>query len=214
MGKIRLIFGICINDADYSTSKEEKVNGKRKNTWVCPYYTCWYSMLRRCYSENYQKRQRTYIGCTVCKEWLLFSNFKKWMMLQKWEYRCLDKDFLVNMNKVYSPTTCVFLPKELNNFITTNGARRGKYPIGVTFRKSAKVNNYMCAISRKTNPSGYVSVHNDPHSTHMRYLSEKLKVCEVYLEEFKLEPLIVMGLERVRDKILYHINNDLELTEF
>lgn len=48
-----------------------------------------------------------------------------------WEGRALDKDFLVEGNKVYSPSTCVFLPSKLNTFIITRGNARGQYPLGV-----------------------------------------------------------------------------------
>ena len=41
-------------------------------------YKCWKSMLMRCYSAKYQKKQPTYKGCYVSEGWLYYPNFKKW----------------------------------------------------------------------------------------------------------------------------------------
>ena len=45
-----------------------------------------------------------------------------------WE---LDKDILVKGNKIYSPDTCCFVPKEVNTVFTKRQSKRGDYPIGV-----------------------------------------------------------------------------------
>jgi len=50
-----------------------KANGK-----LTEKYTKWYSMIRRCYSENYQKDKPSYIECTAIEEWHNFQNFCKW----------------------------------------------------------------------------------------------------------------------------------------
>jgi len=70
----KLAYGVGRNDADYKTA----VNGER-----CPYYRRWSSMLNRCYSASYQNMFPTYIGCTVCKDWLTFSHFRAWMVQPK-----------------------------------------------------------------------------------------------------------------------------------
>lgn len=52
------------------------------------------------------------IMIAVCDEWLIFSNFEKWFdKYWKVGYQ-VDKDLLGD--KVYSPETCVMLPKRLN----------------------------------------------------------------------------------------------------
>lgn len=60
------------------------------------------------------KNKPTYEGCTVCDEWLYFSNFKKWFDENYIEGFQLDKDIIIRGNKVYSPQTCCFVPKEIN----------------------------------------------------------------------------------------------------
>lgn len=108
MGRSRVI-GVGINDADYDTC----VNGS-----VCPYYRKWADLLRRCYSKRFLEKRSSYKGCTVCKEWHTFSNFKRWMEKQDWEGKVLDKDLLSGDDKIYSPDTCVFLPSKINNFLS------------------------------------------------------------------------------------------------
>ena len=100
------IVGFGINDADY-------VVNSRSST-PCPFYRTWVGMIRRCYSPVEHKNQPSYIDCTVCREWAYFSNFRSWMLQQNWKGLDLDKDILVKGNKVYSPSTCIFVPRKLN----------------------------------------------------------------------------------------------------
>jgi len=59
MAKV-LVHGIGINDANYQVCPR-----KGKERAVCPFYSAWKGMLRRCYSPAEQKRYPNYIGCTV-----------------------------------------------------------------------------------------------------------------------------------------------------
>ena len=106
-------------------------------------------MLERCYNTKYQTKQPTYKGCTVSKEWLVFSNFKNWMVAQDWKYKELDKDLLVIGNKVYSEQTCLFITKELNNLLTTNNATRGIYKQGVCLDKRSLKFVAHCSVDNK-----------------------------------------------------------------
>lgn len=133
-------FGIGINDADYVIKKYmelPKVNGKRRRKliWVCPYFSRWVNVLQRCYSENYHNLHETYRGCTVCEDWKYFSNFKSWMEAQDWEGKELDKDMLIEGNKVYSPDTCIFVSQSLNKFFGYRGKANGTLPVGVSIHK-------------------------------------------------------------------------------
>ena len=101
--KRRLVYAVGVNDS----------------TEVCennPIYSRWVGMLKRCYSEKYLKLNPNYMGCTVCDEWLTFSNFKAWMESQEWEGKELDKDLLGD-GKIYSPDTCCFVTKNINYFL-------------------------------------------------------------------------------------------------
>ena len=114
----KMLFGVAYVDVDYVACKTNA-------------YVVWCEMLKRCYSEKYHKKKPTYKGCSVCEEWLLFSNFKRWFDENYVDGYVLDKDILVKGNKVYSPDTCCFVPKGLNSLLTNRKNHRGKYPVGV-----------------------------------------------------------------------------------
>ena len=50
----------------------------------------------------------------------------------------LDKDLLIKGNKVYSESTCVFLPKEINSVLIKCTASRGEHLIGVCWSNTHK----------------------------------------------------------------------------
>lgn len=91
----------------------------------------WDSMIRRCYSPKTLKRRKSYLDCTVCEEWLTFSNFKKWFDENYIENYQLDKDILIKGNRVYRPDACCFVPIEINTLFNNKRANRGDLPIGV-----------------------------------------------------------------------------------
>lgn len=124
------ILGFGINDADYIV--QPRVNGKQ---YKCPFYVRWKSMIERCYSKKLHEKYPTYKDCTVCSEWLLFSNFKSWMEGQDWKGKQLDKDLLIQGNKVYSPSTCIFINLDINLLLNTHKSVRGKYKLGVSLNK-------------------------------------------------------------------------------
>jgi hypothetical protein len=178
------VYGVGINDSDYVTERKEKVNGKWKVLWKCPYYCRWRDMLARCYSEKYQERYPTYKGCTVIDEWLLFSNFKRWMEKQDWEGKDLDKDLLVEGNKVYSPETCVFVPQLVNSFLIDCGAIRGEYPIGVSWRKALSKLQAYCRnpFTKKLEHLGYFL---DPDEAHEAWKKRKHELaCQLADSEY------------------------------
>lgn len=138
----KLVCGVGVNDADYVVQRKETVGyvdgkQKQKRVWVCAYYRAWKSMVERCYSTKLQEKYPTYKGCSVSEEWLTFSNFKAWMEKQDWEGNQLDKDLLIEGNKLYSPETCVFVSPMVNKFVNARGASRGKWQIGVYWDKNA-----------------------------------------------------------------------------
>ena len=129
----KLAFGVGVNDTDYAVAP--KINSK---VVICPYFRAWHNMLKRCYCRSYQKKQPTYIGCVVCDEWLLFSNFKSWMEGQSWQGKELDKDILQPGNKVYSPDKCMFVTRAINSLLHIRVAGRDRHPQGVYWDKTAR----------------------------------------------------------------------------
>lgn len=154
---MKLIYNIGINDLKGEASSK--------------FYQTWYNLLQRCYSEVYQKNKPTYIGCSVCEDWLTFSKFKAWMETQDWEGKQLDKDILFPGNKVYSPETCVFVSREINNFLTEGKSSKGLYPIGVSFDRSSNKFRSQCTINAIPTHLGSFDT---PEEAHIAWKSKKL----------------------------------------
>ena len=77
-------------------------------------YIKWRDMMQRCYDKNVHKKYKPeYADKCVCEEWQNYANFKLWFdehyVPCKSNQMDLDKDLLVQGNKIYSPETCVFL---------------------------------------------------------------------------------------------------------
>ncbi|AUG84882.1 hypothetical protein Athena1_0027 [Vibrio phage Athena1] len=106
-----------------------KINGSLTDPYVC-----YSSMMARCYSPRYQKGKPSYTGCTVCEEWHNFQNFADWYYENypddggRYE---LDKDSLVDGNKIYSPSTCTFISGAENSIKAHAKSYRFKNPDGV-----------------------------------------------------------------------------------
>jgi len=85
----------------------------------------------------------SYDGCTVCKEWHTFSNFKNWMIQNDYKGKDLDKDLLIAGNRVYSPETCLMVEPKVNQFLIQSDIVR--YPKGYYNPKNgcyeARINN-------------------------------------------------------------------------
>lgn len=175
MKKSNLTLGRGINNADYPIVKYERIKGKKRESWHCPFYRVWRNMLMRCYSDSYLKKQPTYKGCVVCDEWLTFSNFKDWMEKQDWEGNQLDKDLLFEGNKIYSPETCIFVESKINKFTTDHRAARGEYPIGVCWY--AQINKFAARCGNPfTGKQEYLGVFDNPLDAHHLWKKRKHEI--------------------------------------
>ncbi|EHM6953344.1 hypothetical protein KGV31_002143 [Vibrio parahaemolyticus] len=133
-------------------------------------YKVWSSMLQRCYSQSFLSKFPTYRGCSVCEEWLTLSEFKKWFDAHYIEGYELDKDLLFKGNKIYSPQTCVFIPKHVNSFISAGG--KGKLMRGVSLRPDGK--KYIANIfDIDTKKPKYLGSFNTECEAHHAYLTKK-----------------------------------------
>ena len=183
MTKVKLVYGVGINDADYTLQKKEKVGGSLKMVWRCPFYTRWVDMLRRCYSSKLpENRLASYRDCFVIEEWLYFSKFKAWMEQQDWEGKHLDKDILIPGNKKYGPDTCVFVEQRVNAFVVERAAMRGEFPIGTYFKRG--IDKYMArCCSVVTGKMEYLGYYNDPEEAHQAWLAFKLQQAYILASE-------------------------------
>lgn len=176
--KNKLIFGWGVNDVDYSVTRSEVVNGKKKIVWICPYYRKWLGILTRCFCPKYQERQPTYKGCTVSEDWKYLSDFIKWVDSQPnrdWMDCEADKDFLSANNKHYSSDTVVFIPAKVNLFIIDRGNGRGNCMIGVCNKHyNSKKSPYEAQCRNPFNGErGYIGVFSSEIEAHKAWQAKK-----------------------------------------
>tara|TARA_Y100001956_G_C4111390_1_gene182623 strand:- start:731 stop:1759 length:1029 start_codon:yes stop_codon:yes gene_type:complete len=101
-------------------------------------YGTWNSMLQRCYNPK-DWRYSFYggRGVSVCENWWNFQNFAEWfvdnlsLLPENFEYQ-MDKD-LKNCGKVYSPESCIFVPKSLNVALQMERPCSNEYGVGIRF---------------------------------------------------------------------------------
>lgn len=187
------IYGIGVNDADYSTMVVERLpNGKQKVIWKCPFYTRWHSMFARSYSVSSLEHRPSYKGCTVSEEWHKFSNFRDWMIKQDWEGNHLDKDLLVNGNKVYGEEYCVFISPDINSFLLEATAVANGLPVGASWHKRDEVYQSYCN-NPFTNKREHLGYFNCPWEAHKAWLARKLEHAH-QLAKIQTNPLVAAAL--------------------
>ena len=130
------LYGVGILGTKYPST----INGRNTKE-----YLLWQCMLQRCCSDDFKKKNPTYEGCEVS------NNFKSYEYFYEWCHKQigfgnqgngnpfhLDKDLLVKGNKVYSESTCVFIPREINQVLVKREALRGEHLIGVCWYEKGK----------------------------------------------------------------------------
>lgn len=163
----------------------EGVYRSKINNMQTKVYITWVSMLQRCYSEKSLIKHPTYKGCSVSEEWYDFQVFGDWFEENYKEGFELDKDILVKGNKIYSPETCRFIPKEINLSIGTKSNKNSILPVGVHLH--VKTNKYKAQIY-KNNKVYHIGLFNTPEEAFEAYKETK----EAYIKELaeKWKPYI------------------------
>ena len=181
------LFGVGVNDSDYVTFKI--IN--KKTYWRCPFYSKWQGMLTRCYSPKHQKRYPSYIGCSVCPEWLYFSKFRLWMSTQKWEGMELDKDLLVKGNRVYGPDTCCFIPQAINSLFGSGKKKKNLHlPEGVTLTRWGK---YSVEVWIRPGKKYYKTLPTVKEA-HIDSLEKKIEAIRYGAHDPRLEVKVILAL--------------------
>ena len=154
------VFGVGVAGTKYPN----RVNGRKTKEYVL-----WCHMFERCYSDAYKKKYPTYEGCEVSENFKSYEYFYEWCHKQvgfnkEWH---LDKDLLIKGNKVYSESTCVFIPAEINSLLTKRCASRGEYSIGVCWDK--KANAFKASVNK-----------NKGKQEHLGYFKTELEAFNAY----------------------------------
>lgn len=108
------------------------------------------SMLRRCYTKD--KQTKSYENCYVCDEWHNYSNFEIWY--ENNYYRInedldIDKDILIKNNNIYSPNTCLLVPKYINGLFIRIKNTPGECLMGVYYDKERNLFVTKCREKNK-----------------------------------------------------------------
>ena len=179
--------------------------GKYKPTDDYKVYKRWQGMLQRCYDEKLHEKHPTYKNCSCCEEWHNFQNFSKWYSENYYEVEgevmCLDKDILVKGNKIYSPETCIYVPRRINIMFTKTDALRGNLPIGVTINKNGKYIVTMRINKRFATNKKY----NTPKEAFESYKLLKESYIKEVAEEYK---------DKIPEKLYKALKNyEVEITD-
>ena len=106
-----MVYGVGYNEP----IEGEKVYRAYENGKQTRSHKTWEHILERCYSAKLHAKEPTYKDVVVAEEWLNYQVFAKWYEENYYEVEGqrmeLDKDLLSGNCKIYSPNTCIFLPK-------------------------------------------------------------------------------------------------------
>ena len=171
------VYGIGVLGTKYPST----INGVKTKE-----YMLWQSMLKRCYSDVYKKKYPTYEGCEVSDKFKSYEYFYEWCINQigfdneGWH---LDKDLLNKGNKVYSESTCVFIPSEINSLLVKREASRGEHFIGVCWNKTSKV--FMAQVSKGKGKSERLGLFNTEIEAFNAYKQAKETFVKEQAEKWK-----------------------------
>lgn len=169
----------------YNTGGKYKTRVGGNKTKSCQ---LWENMQTRACNKSFHARQQTYADVSVCTEWLDFQNFARWFDAQLMARRYvdgwhLDKDVLSVGDKIYSPETCCFLPQQLNNIVVNTTAKRGEFPLGVSF--NACVGRYDAHVVAWDGSTLARAMFDCPYAAHEFYKVNKEAYVRGIVDRFK-----------------------------
>lgn len=178
------VYGVGILGEKYPS----KINYKNTKEYII-----WRSMLMRCFDEKYRKKQLAYEDVCCCEEWLFYENFYEWLHGQenfdKWEdgeMFAIDKDILVKENRVYSPATCLLVPKNVNSLFIKQNRKRGELPIGVSYCKEKDYKQYRAYVSMRVLGKRFaktIGYYDTPEKAFYAYKQYKEKIIKQLAQE-------------------------------
>jgi hypothetical protein len=189
--KNKLVCGVGIYEKGKYAAKVDGVHTKE--------YSTWRSMLWRCYSTSAQNKRPRYIGCSVSENFKNFQYFAEWCNSQKGfsnEKSQLDKD-LIGDGLIYSETTCVFVPLEVNCFLNNHPSMARKYLLGVTL--SRKLSKYIAQISRHgvVCSLGYFNTEQEAANTYIKAKQAHAKTLAFMYKDI-LDDRVVLMLNNLK----------------
>ncbi len=162
-----------------------------------PLYSTWQDMIERCYGNR--DRNKSYEKCWVSDKWRFLSEYKKWFDENYVPGFVLDKDILVSGNKMYGPTTCLFVPREINELFISSGEKEGNLPRGVYYLK--RLNKYCAQINNKDSTTKHIGLYGTPEEARNAYIEEKLKIVKSVADRYYSQGIIT---DKIYQAIINH----------
>jgi len=163
--------------------KDFSGDGPHKGSKSSRAYKLWSDIFTRCYGGG----NLPYMGCSIDPQWYNFQEFAEWCAWQRgfelnWH---LDKDILTPGNRIYSAQTCVFVPREMNNFYVNTDNAKGY--------SQTKSGGYAVYVGNK-----YLGVYQDEAAARLRYREGKRDKCRELLNKWSdnLDERVVVAMLR------------------
>ena len=181
------VFGVGYMGVGKYKSRDEQGNKTK-----C--YEDWHNLLKRGFDEELKKKRPTYKDIIVNQELFNFQDFAEWWHNNYYEIEGermnIDKDILVKGNKEYRFDRMIFSPSRINSLFVKCDARRGDFPIGVSYNK--KDNKYGAYCNTDNKKQNFLGYYNTPE--------EAFKVYKEFKEEY---------IKQVADEYKYYIPKEL-----
>lgn len=168
-----------------------------------PEYQQWGNMRQRCKTGgNYQALHPSYVGTSYADEWESYDVWVDWARGQvgflstesSSRIWCLDKDLLQKGNKHYSPDTCVFIPQDINKFLTSSKAARGNLPVGVSYRY--EIAKYVAQMNSQNLRSRHLGHFDTPTEAFQAYKVAKESYARLLVTKYTglVDPRVIDAL--------------------
>lgn len=142
---------------------------------------------RHLISRTHGDKPDRYEDATMDSKWYNLQNFLEWAVNQignsneeeNGRYWCIDKDILVDGNKLYSEETCTFVPNEVNVFFSKKEIGNTGY-LGVNYIKPATRGSKEGYVARchSEGVRQYLGYYDTPLEAYLAYREAKIRVAK------------------------------------
>lgn len=153
-----------------------------------------------------------YEDATFDKSWYNLQNFLEWAVKQignsnresGGRYWCIDKDILVDGNKLYSKETCIFVPNEVNVFFSKKEIGNTGY-LGVNYIKPATKGAKKGYIARChfSGERKYLGYYDTPKLAYQSYREAKMEAAKELADklEGKVDDRVITALRNFEERL-------------
>ena len=162
--------------------------GKRQS---CLEYSIYHKIKMRTSNIKTQEHRPTYKGCLISDNFRDYDYFVNWCRCQKgfnidgW---VLDKDILSGEHKIYSESTCVFIPTLLNSFLTFSkrvNSISGYAGVSWQGSYSKNVGKFIVSCAQLDGKNKTLGRTDCPLEGYGLYRKEKIRLAKVLAERYK-----------------------------